>query len=64
MDRVAAVFPQPCNHKLEAEFLTELIHSSVQFPNSQPEQLIGEAIAHFRNFNDPDLECKFATLLF
>ena len=60
IDLIPTVFPQPCNHRLEAQFITEMLHLSIQHP-TQPEQLIAQAISHFQHFTDPVLECEYSS---
>jgi hypothetical protein len=58
MDYIPPIFPKPCDHRLEASFLTEVLPSYMQHPTLMPEQLISEAITHFQHFHDPALEGK------
>lgn len=59
MDRLPTVFPRPCDHKLEAQFITEMFDSSIYSPIADAEALIDQAVSHFAKFNDPLLECEF-----
>jgi hypothetical protein len=64
MDHIPSIFPQPCDHELEATFITEALISSANHPIATPEQMIAEAIIHFQHFNDPSLEGKSVQLFF
>ncbi|KAJ7493526.1 hypothetical protein FB451DRAFT_1490663 [Mycena latifolia] len=59
MDFIPSVFPEPCDHKLEARFIVETFCSRVHRPIITPELLMNQAISHFNNFNDPTLESSF-----
>ncbi|KAJ7131116.1 hypothetical protein C8R44DRAFT_850016 [Mycena epipterygia] len=56
MDDVPAVFPQPCDHQLEAKYVTEMLRI---IPPVEPQALITRGMAHFHHFNDPALEAQF-----
>jgi hypothetical protein len=57
LDLISAALPHPCNHELEARFITEVFTSSY-LPIGNPESLIEKARLHFTHLNDPALECK------
>ncbi|KAJ7493509.1 hypothetical protein FB451DRAFT_1360351 [Mycena latifolia] len=59
MDVIPSIFPQPCNHRLEAEFIIERFISHTVHPISTPEPLVNASISHFNHFNDLILESKF-----
>ncbi|KAJ7469043.1 hypothetical protein FB451DRAFT_1255624 [Mycena latifolia] len=61
MDQIPSVLPQPPNHRLEAKFITERLHSQNLHAIVDPESLIAEAKTHFTHFNDPVLEAQFNT---
>ncbi|KAJ7493511.1 hypothetical protein FB451DRAFT_1164407 [Mycena latifolia] len=52
MDVIPSVFAQPCDHRLEARFITERLISQGLHPIQTPESLINEGISHFHYFND------------
>ncbi|KAJ7131148.1 hypothetical protein C8R44DRAFT_731413 [Mycena epipterygia] len=56
MDDVPAVFPQPCDHQIEAKYATEMLKT---IPLLDPQGLINRGMAHFHHFNDPVLEAQF-----
>jgi hypothetical protein len=53
MDHIPPVFPYPCDHRLETEYITEVLSSEVMVGG---EVLIYEGISHFSHFNDQVLE--------
>ncbi|KAJ7512271.1 hypothetical protein B0H11DRAFT_2346256 [Mycena galericulata] len=59
MDQIPNVLPQPCNHRLEAKYIIEVLASQLYQSVPDPEMLISQAISHFPYFNDPILECCF-----
>lgn len=58
MDQIPLVFPQPCNHRLETKFITEVLDSAAYHSIVDPELLVAQAISQFNHFNDPVLECE------
>jgi hypothetical protein len=58
MDEIPAAFPEPCDHRLEARFITEMFGSLMHYPLSDPELLASQALSHFKHFNDPALKCE------
>ncbi|KAJ7493538.1 hypothetical protein FB451DRAFT_1490684 [Mycena latifolia] len=62
MDIVPNIFPQPCNHRLETQYIMETFHSRIHHPISTPELLVTQAISHLDNLNDPILESRFYTV--
>ncbi|KAJ7493536.1 hypothetical protein FB451DRAFT_1077291, partial [Mycena latifolia] len=59
MDVIPSVLPQPCNHRLEAQFIIETFNSCTHHSVPTPQLLVDQAISHFQNFNDPVLETRF-----
>ncbi|KAJ7447013.1 hypothetical protein FB451DRAFT_1536773 [Mycena latifolia] len=59
MDRTEAVLPGNCNEKFKAELILWKFESSSPCLSTDADLLITQAIAHFHNFNDPALECRF-----
>ncbi|KAJ7131120.1 hypothetical protein C8R44DRAFT_904155 [Mycena epipterygia] len=60
MDDIPAVFPQPCDHQLEARYVTERLYTMHHYgPVADPQSLIQTGMAHFHHINDPVLEAKF-----
>ncbi|KAF8172578.1 hypothetical protein K438DRAFT_1611748 [Mycena galopus ATCC 62051] len=53
MDHIPAVFPQPCNHRLEAQFIIETFSYALSL---DPKALIAQATCHFAHFQDLLLE--------
>ncbi|KAJ7435502.1 hypothetical protein FB451DRAFT_1379364 [Mycena latifolia] len=59
MDIIPEFFPQPCNHRLEVQFIIETFNSRKHHPVPTPELLVTRAISHFHNFNDSCLQATF-----
>ncbi|KAJ7131130.1 hypothetical protein C8R44DRAFT_904164 [Mycena epipterygia] len=59
MDHIPAVFPQPCDHQLEARYVTETLYTMHHYRVADPESLVQKGIAHFHHINDPVLEANF-----
>ncbi|KAJ6541015.1 hypothetical protein DFH09DRAFT_1174939 [Mycena vulgaris] len=58
MDQIPALFPQPCDHRLETSFITEVFNSMNNQSIPNPESLVSQAKSHFRFFDDPVLETR------
>ncbi|KAJ7131139.1 hypothetical protein C8R44DRAFT_904174 [Mycena epipterygia] len=59
MDDIPALFPQPCDHQLEARYVTETLYTMNHYPVGDLETLVQKGMAHFHHINDPVLEAKF-----
>ncbi|KAF8189087.1 hypothetical protein K438DRAFT_1936075 [Mycena galopus ATCC 62051] len=59
MDYIQPILPQPCDHRLEATFLIDILWAYRHHPSFLPEQLMDQAKNHFQYINDPILESKF-----
>ncbi|KAJ7657754.1 hypothetical protein DFH06DRAFT_453855 [Mycena polygramma] len=59
IDLIPKFLPQPCDHRVEVYFITELFNSRRQIPLSDPEALRIQALNSFNHFDDTDLMCKF-----
>ncbi|KAJ7124016.1 hypothetical protein C8R43DRAFT_40275 [Mycena crocata] len=60
MSRIRTLLPQPTNHRLEVQFLTEMfesprLHLSIEDPHGWIEQ----GISHFQHLDDPGVEAAF-----
>ncbi|KAJ7429923.1 hypothetical protein B0H11DRAFT_1944003 [Mycena galericulata] len=60
MDQIPIVLPQPSNHRLEVEYIIEVLRSQLYQSVADPEMLISQAISHFQHFNDPIVKCQVA----
>jgi hypothetical protein len=60
IQEIQNVLPHPCDHRLEAYLITEQLNS-VLHSNSNPDTLVSIALEHFKEFDDPDLECMAST---
>jgi hypothetical protein len=54
------ILPHPSNHRLEAYFIITLFNSGMHYTMSNPETLVSEALEHFKQFDEPDLECMLS----
>ncbi|KAJ7459373.1 P-loop containing nucleoside triphosphate hydrolase protein [Mycena latifolia] len=63
MEIVPNILPEPCNYRLEVQFIIETFNSRKHHPIPTPELLINRAMSHFHNFNDQVLEGKPPTTL-
>ncbi|KAJ7812549.1 hypothetical protein B0H14DRAFT_3752356, partial [Mycena olivaceomarginata] len=59
MDRLPALFPQPCDHRLEVLYASEVFSSILLHPIIEAEALISQAKQHFKTLHDPVLESRF-----
>ncbi|KAJ7812598.1 hypothetical protein B0H13DRAFT_1926069 [Mycena leptocephala] len=58
LQHIRNVLPYPHDHRLEAYFDMEWLNSRI-YSISNPDTLISNALDHFKEFDDPDLKCKF-----
>ncbi|KAJ7875978.1 hypothetical protein B0H13DRAFT_2549340 [Mycena leptocephala] len=58
ISEISKIFPKPCDYRLEAYFITELINSWKQLSVSDPDTLITQALEHFNHFDDPGPKCR------
>ncbi|KAJ7482459.1 hypothetical protein FB451DRAFT_1364523 [Mycena latifolia] len=59
MDQIEVVLPGNCDETVKAQLMTWKFESGNPTVSSNADLLIAQAISHFHQFNDPDLECKF-----
>jgi hypothetical protein len=57
INQIQDILPQPCDHRLEICFITELIASWRYHPIPNLETLVVKALEHLDHFDDPDLKC-------
>ncbi|KAJ7430254.1 P-loop containing nucleoside triphosphate hydrolase protein [Mycena galericulata] len=63
MEKIPNVFPEPCDHRLEVQFATEVLYVPYAYQSSfNLESLVAQAISHFQYFNDPIMECELKIL--
>jgi hypothetical protein len=60
IQEIQNVLPHPCDHRLEAYFIIELLNSWTLHSISNPEILASDALEHFKEFDDPDLKCMLS----
>ncbi|KAJ7897533.1 hypothetical protein B0H14DRAFT_2557537 [Mycena olivaceomarginata] len=58
VDHIPAALPYPSDHKLEVEFIIEVLSSSQVKMIDNADLLVSQATAHFCHFNDPVLEAQ------
>ncbi|KAJ7928322.1 hypothetical protein B0H13DRAFT_1860519 [Mycena leptocephala] len=51
--------PHHCDHRLEAYLIIEQLNSWRYYSVSNPETMVSNALEHFKEFDDPDLEGRF-----
>ncbi|KAJ7131190.1 hypothetical protein C8R44DRAFT_731450 [Mycena epipterygia] len=56
IDHIPSVLPQPCDHQIEAKYVTEMLRTT---GSVEPQALINRGIAHFHQINNPVLEARF-----
>ncbi|KAJ7444498.1 hypothetical protein FB451DRAFT_76175 [Mycena latifolia] len=59
IDQIPAVFPQPCDHSLETNFIIELFLTAIRCPIADPESLVKAGLNHLANFNDNLVAARF-----
>ncbi|KAJ7803770.1 hypothetical protein B0H14DRAFT_3154322 [Mycena olivaceomarginata] len=59
MGQIPDLLPQLHDHQLKAYFLIESIRLWQYYPISDPEALASEVVELFKDFDDPDLKCRF-----
>ncbi|KAJ7467823.1 P-loop containing nucleoside triphosphate hydrolase protein [Mycena galericulata] len=63
MEKVPNVLPKPCDHRLEVQFVKEVLSNPFVYQSIfNLEALIAQTISHFQYFNDPILECELGIL--
>ncbi|KAJ7828611.1 hypothetical protein B0H13DRAFT_2289961 [Mycena leptocephala] len=59
MGNIQNILPQPRDYRLEVYIATELFNAGGDIQISHPEILVSQVLDHFKQFEDPDLECRF-----
>ncbi|KAJ7919793.1 P-loop containing nucleoside triphosphate hydrolase protein [Mycena leptocephala] len=62
IQQIDNVLPHPHDHRLEAYFILECLNSRI-YSISNLKTLASDALEHFKEFDDPDLKCKFYNCL-
>jgi hypothetical protein len=64
LGQLQKIVPQLCDPWLDASLITELFATYLGFVIPDPDSLAAQAMEHFRQFDDPDLQCwlSFHTL--
>lgn len=57
MGNIQNILPQPRDYRLEVYVTTELFNARGDIQISDPETLVSQVLDHFKQFEDPDLEC-------
>ncbi|KAJ7885321.1 hypothetical protein B0H14DRAFT_3128188 [Mycena olivaceomarginata] len=63
MGQIQDLLPQLNDHQLTAFFLIESIRMWRYYPISDPEALASQVVELFKDFNDPDLKCRFYIIM-
>jgi hypothetical protein len=58
LDHIPKFLSQLTDHKLEVYFIIELLRGWSYQSISNPNELIGQALEHFKHFDDPDMKCE------
>jgi hypothetical protein len=58
MDLAPAVFPQPTDHRLQTQYITEQFASHALYPIKNPDSLISQAMSSLKYIEDPIIHCK------
>ncbi|KAJ7869240.1 hypothetical protein B0H13DRAFT_2557824 [Mycena leptocephala] len=59
IQQIHNVLPHPCDHHLEAYLIIEQLNSWIFHSISNPDTLVSNTLEHFKEFDDPDLKCRF-----
>jgi tetratricopeptide (TPR) repeat protein len=57
LQQIQNILPHPCDHHLEAYFITECLDSWGLFQILNADTLLSEALESLKKFNDPDIKC-------
>ncbi|KAJ7896649.1 hypothetical protein B0H14DRAFT_450539 [Mycena olivaceomarginata] len=57
--QIQDILPQLRDHQLKAYFLIESLSQWRHYPISDPEALASQVVELFKDFDDPDLKCRF-----
>ncbi|KAJ7891120.1 hypothetical protein B0H13DRAFT_2276953 [Mycena leptocephala] len=63
IQHIRNVLPHPHDHHLEAYFIMERLNSWTLHSISNLDTLVSNALEHFKEFDDPDLKCRFYSAL-
>jgi hypothetical protein len=63
MHKIPHVFSQPCDHRLETEFIAEVLTSSPHHTIVDLELFVSCAESHLEHFEDPILKCRLPDIL-
>jgi hypothetical protein len=64
LDCIPDFLPQPTDHKVEAQFIIQLLGGWHHHKVLNANQLICQALEHFKHFDDPDMKCELTPDLF
>jgi hypothetical protein len=57
LQQIQNILPHPCDHRLEAYFITECLDSWGSYQILNADTLALEALESLKKFNDPVLKC-------
>ncbi|KAJ7681015.1 hypothetical protein DFH06DRAFT_1290675 [Mycena polygramma] len=63
MNQIPKLFPLPCDHRLEAYFILELLESWLFHPVGDLDTLVSQGSTHLEKCEDTDLTCRFYVTL-
>jgi hypothetical protein len=58
LDHIPQFLHQAADHKLEAHFIIEELNGWSYWSSHNANQLIDQALKHFKHFHDPDMQCE------
>ncbi|KAJ7796242.1 hypothetical protein B0H13DRAFT_1934655 [Mycena leptocephala] len=64
LNQIQNILPHPCDHHLEAYFITECLDSWGIHSISSGDTLASDALEHFKEFDDPDLKYSHRQILY
>jgi hypothetical protein len=63
LDHIPKSLPQPTDHKLEADFIIQQLAELFYHPVQNANQLVEQALEHFKHFHDPNMQCELILVL-
>jgi tetratricopeptide (TPR) repeat protein len=63
-DQIPSFLSQSTDHKLKAYFIIQVLNGWRYHSISNANQLVDQALEHFKHFDDPDMECELMQVLY
>jgi hypothetical protein len=60
LQQIQNILPHPCDHHLEAYFITERLDSWCLYQILNADTVVSEALGSLKEFDDPDLKCMLS----